>query len=1713
MNPNTNLTIRTPSGANSPISGNVGIPARSSSGQQSQAPTYKSSGFTLGDLVGADNIGYSVGLSIDPKTYDINVNAPQWFVDSDVFKEELLPYLQKLEGMDIDSAQFQQLMSPDNIQKLNKQLEDSFKLVTARNELKTELSKTIKNVTDNAAKYALYNISQATRSDNDQNTQVITGTNKDGSIKTKSIADVVTELKSLSDTDMGRRLKQWQDIYTSDSYSPEDRAIALSLSELARSKGLTGMSLGTELSRALREFNVGAYDSFVGRVLSAPSDLLSGKGWGGTSATTREQLDADITSQLDRGNLETIGSIAGTIAGIGGDIALSIPTGGAIATAASGGTRLALNLIPKASSAATRAEISLASKSPGVASFLSRAGRETAENVTFGVTQALAQDDYDFANNLLLDTGISAGAIGAARLIKRGVQQLDTSVNGTGKLAAVNEKISQGIFKVANDAKDIPGLGKAIKSVGENLISSTSQAERALTRAYSAGKITKDQVKQGYNMIKASVNGSGKMTENILQSSPAYREAYALVNKLEKAGTRNDAINYVVNRTNLDRADAGMLTMTKAQREAAEAAVSKYDSGDAREYYETLVRLNDEITAIGGSYGILDEDIIRLMQESGEFADNYIHLQFDINSRTAYTGVKTASRSQKSTKPVRRLKGGTSTEGAADPILTAVDRLAAFNNIKLQNDVMLMFKELGLATVVEDAVSQAALFRAKAVREAAKDATERAVEGADGRVSRLLVNIDDIEDPLGRGRDVILDRIDGLVDDIVEDLAADSRFVDAVIPRINSEGVDTIDVAAEAVSRNRKLLLDKVDKALVDGSDLGPEARKEVVDLVKRSIDRRAGKGVLSSALADNAAEIKRLNAELSAGKEGIDEGVRTADYFENGARGKLAFNDPDLADYFTSNFSTPATGMVWDAGIAASRAFRAGTTGMNPIFNLVINPIRDVTRSAVTAGTAVVTPRSVVDSLIKHAKFTPEQARAWHEAAQQARRDSLWNSTSLTFARREADRAAQYKDLKRLDRQFKASEGSKKMKVVNILKNPVRSTENFFNAVDKDGIRRNVFDAVLERSIRAGKTPEQALTDALFYADEASTSFWRSGKMTRNFVRTVPYLSAAINGQASFLRLWALDPIGVTSRLAAGIAAPTVFLTINNLNNDNYKNIPQYVKELNFIVMMPDDTYIAIPMDYDLARIINPFRDMIEGLYEGDLDMFNVLADAVLNSSPIDLGGFNERDPQGNVDLVRAASKTAASLLPQGVQAVYEAVTGRDLYTGGSLGPSDLELYEQGFEGEINPSDRTFASRNSRVLGWIADATGVPQSTIQNMVSNLTGSVGQFVVNALDKATGAPESEQGGRDMLENLGSRISGDAARGGRRQAEWYQMVDIIERERAEIQAQLEQYGIEDDRRQELIDKYSVDVAEMVEDYTNKWGELEGYRLNSVINLLNLIDAGTPFAETDARSGAINQVNLDARDDARRRAFDLGIQTSTAQDRVGRIFDNEGQTTWDYGNVSTIPSLVQNEYYGAPRQLAYEFNRLVSADRTTNTPSLYQEMQIWNDRISDLYDEAKGKKGAAATAAYKTISDTQEQYMREVFDPRIRPLIEKYGPSVLDNREVLDEISYLVMVPGDFTPFASRNKQPYLTDDTRAYLLDRYGVGRINRANRPSDEEAIQIINAINSDLDAGRSGAASTKLDNLMEQINAGQIYVDYANMDTIRDLIANANRRR
>ena len=320
-----------------------------------------------------------------------------------------------------------------------------------------------------------------------------------------------------------------------------------------------------------------------------------------------------------------------------------------------------------------------------------------------------------------------------------------------------------------------------------------------------------------------------------------------------------------------------------------------------------------------------------------------------------------------------------------------------------------------------------------------------------------------------------------------------------------------------------------------------------------------------------------------------------------------------------------------------------------------------------------------------------------------------------------------------------------------------------------------------------------------------------------------------------------------------------------------------------------------------------------------------------------------------------------------------------------------------------------------------------------------------------------------------------------------------------------------------RERLIGDFGKRIAGFVDtygDFYSRIGGLQPYQMDSVIKLLDFGPEQGTFEQGTFQNDLIQRARSESRADAVRRATDIGLPTSNERDRYGRLLsDVAGNLYEDTGRTSLANTNINTRIYGAPKQLAYEFGQIIKGDKKKGVPSLYQIEQGYYDRINVLYERARGLKGKEAQDIYSQINDIQEEYMTKEFDPRIRPLIEKYGPQALmNNNEIFDEIGSRIMVPGDLTPFTSRKKQPYQKDDVEAYLLDRYGVGRINQSNLPSDSQANSIIQRVNADLSAGRTSSARFKLDDLQEDIDSGRVYVDAAAMETIKGLISLANRR-
>lgn len=1679
----------------------------------------------------------NVSIFLDPSSRRIKISAPQYYVDSEEFKTQVLPAFQQLAGKELTDTQFTSLVNSDMLKDIQQQANDIKQRYQAVMEYRNKFPK----ASENDAMTYLRNVAAGLNSDKDENTQLVTSYGADGKQNTESVASFVKRLSSYSDERKGRIIKDTLADIDDPSLSERDRAVKLSLLNVAQEKGLFSANGQTQFEMGANNFLAQSDSGLIGNVVNKlyqPIGWIAGDGRS-IAETARDDIKNDPRSYLSNTESATkIGSITGTAFATGADIVAAAPLGGgALAGAARG-----LSTTAKGAELAQRLQAAVKTLEAG--GTLSKTAAATIRNVpsnlAFGAEQSINDGDLagsakDFAINVATD----AALLGTAKLGANVLRAVDLEANPT--LYKVNDAVARGLARGTTAVGDAPIL-KNVKKFAANFVDSEAPIRSMLRSGYGKGAITKDDLKAGMNDIAIMQQRGAPEVKQFMQQSPEFDTLVRTsmdVGKLPEAD-QEAAQRFITATQEKQYADSGRIKLSKARQEEVDAAIASGEGNELfQKYRDDLVQFNAAVTKFGEDRGLLDKDIIDAMRADPTFAKGYVALQRSIDPTQFSTANTTRYRDR---DPIKRLKGGE--REFTDPYQAALQRLHALADLDAQNRV----RTLVARAVDEGWAGGRILQQPQIVKE--RNDIRVALKGERASVDSIVTTVnkglaedistlvDDLESLYSPQASIVTERLQQAVDDISEKIQTDHKFQAAIKQLTEGENPYTPEQAAtEIMATYRKEIVAKVDTALKE--TMGPEERRFVTNELQSIIDNntqlnqaaRVDEGVDAAQqtgrqeLMERQKAQRALNAELST-VDKADPG--TISFHQGGTKGWMQIDDPVLVDYFRQPVRSAAEdGWIAKVATAVSRLFRLGTTGLNPVF-LLVNPTRDIAQSAVVQGMDVLSPQRTLSMYMEAAGFNAD------EAAQVMRevRNSVEMTTQISASREPLKMVRQAED------QFRQNQKGVKETVVKIgsqIKHePLRTLEAPFNEAELIVRQRNA-GVAYQRAIARGATPEMAKANAIFAARETTANFMNVGRKVSQLVRTMPYLTAAINGKASFLRVWSLDPVGVTLRMAAGFVAPVIYLTTQNLDTDEkaatYFDIPEWERRNNFIIVLGDNQIIKIPMPQEMAAITNPFVENVETMHGLSKPGWEKWAKAVLGQSPISLTGLATTNSDGQVDVRAGLQGAASSVVPQIARPAIDFRSGKNSFTGADIEPSDEELYDSGQVEpgqEIKDGDRTFKGQDSKVLRKVADATGISQAKLQNVIQNYTGSVGGMLLNGIDTLAGAPEDQRGGKGLLDNIAKRYFGKSY--SQASQDYYRNVNQLESQRNTLLKRLESFNQEafyaDDpnskaslmaQRAAVIDDYGEKVADFVDRYSkfyDRAGGFKPFQMDAIVKLLDLgPDQGT-FANDSYQSDLIQQARNESRSDAVRRATDLGLPTSNERDRYGRVLvDDAGNPYDDYSKTSLTSTNINTRVYGSPKQAAYEFAQIVKADKRAGIRSLYDEQQQFFKKLEPLYDKAKGLKGADAQAVYNEINALQEQYMTEVFDPRIRPLIEKYGPEILmNNKEIFEEIGSRIMVPGDYTPFFSKKKQPYLMRDVEAYLTDRYGVGEINQYNLPTDKQVLDIIGRINADLNNGNVASAKYKLGRVQNDVDSGRVYVDKASMEEIRQLVQAANRR-
>jgi hypothetical protein len=299
---------------------------------------------------------------------------------------------------------------------------------------------------------------------------------------------------------------------------------------------------------------------------------------------------------------------------------------------------------------------------------------------------------------------------------------------------------------------------------------------------------------------------------------------------------------------------------------------------------------------------------------------------------------------------------------------------------------------------------------------------------------------------------------------------------------------------------------------------------------------------------------------------------------------------------------------------------------------------------------------------------------------------------------------------------------------VKNVIKSPIealRVASEFMENATRLG--------EFKRGIEAGVSP----TEAAFSSREVSLDFARVGAKARAVNAIVPFFNAQLEGVDRAARAFKDNPTGTLTKVGAAITLPSVALWFANKDDPRYQELPQWQKDLFWII--PTDHWTNISSG-DAARVGDAHkRQLPDGNWQrNDGTIYRI-------PKPFELGILFGSVPEraleafyrGNPDAFKKLGKTifeglTPSYIPQAVTPVIEQFANRSLFLDRSMIPKRLEGLppKEQFTPQTSETAKTLGNIISGINAKTSFASPI---VIDNYIRQYTGGLGSYVVNAMD--------------------------------------------------------------------------------------------------------------------------------------------------------------------------------------------------------------------------------------------------------------------------------------------------------------------------------------------------------------------------------------------
>ncbi|GKX50630.1 LPD38 domain-containing protein [Budvicia aquatica] len=447
-------------------------------------------------------------------------------------------------------------------------------------------------------------------------------------------------------------------------------------------------------------------------------------------------------------------------------------------------------------------------------------------------------------------------------------------------------------------------------------------------------------------------------------------------------------------------------------------------------------------------------------------------------------------------------------------------------------------------------------------------------------------------------------------------------------------------------------------------------------EAMRKAVVNLADTGIVDVISNPNAMDYQRLGKNVV--KVSID-----------GVESLVQVHDPLLYKAFTMIDMQKSNSMFMRAARQAKRVLTIGTTSM-PDF-IIRNFMRDALHAWTIGGKSF---KPVTDSwrglnkALKHDDSLIEMMFAG--ATFGGGYSNVYDPSSTASNIRKALRRKGYKDSQ--IREFESSIVTTSKQALNKLEAGLNKYQGWSEA-GENANRIGTYDA----AIKDGKSKAQAAFES---RDLMDFSMMGASNIMITLSDMLPFFNARMQGLSKLGRAIKADPMGVAKRGGLITAASLALLALN-WDDDRYEELPDWDK----------DTYWHFFMGEQHYRIPKPFEI---GL------MFGTLPERMVRA----IGGKDSGAKFGKLVAHGFMEQLAFNPIPQVGLPIAESFVNYNFFKGGPIENSaDMNLI----------ASARYTDQTSLLAREIGDATGMSPKQIEHIVTGYTGTLGSYVLGAID--------------------------------------------------------------------------------------------------------------------------------------------------------------------------------------------------------------------------------------------------------------------------------------------------------------------------------------------------------------------------------------------